>query len=140
LYLHTPIHPSATLRKKHQPTHGLIHSLLSSFSGEKHRSRIRCHAFLRKEKPVTYSFMFSLRNLRDRKNPHRTIPIQSGTTGHEFIHFLLSSLPEKNTVADLLSCFPTGRNTDRICSLLYRNVWNEMEIRGDSHERKTRAV
>ena len=43
------IHPSATLRKKHQPSHGLIHSLLSFFSGEKHRSRIRCHAFLRRK-------------------------------------------------------------------------------------------
>ena len=60
------------LRRKRQPSHGLIHSLLSSFSGEKHRSRIRCYAFLRKEKPVTYSFMLSSpESLGQEKNmPH----------------------------------------------------------------------
>ena len=60
----------------------------------KHRLRIRCHASLRKEKPAKYSFMLSLRNLRDKKNPYRTNPIQSRNTLHGFT---LMSFPKGKT-------------------------------------------
>ena len=101
---------------------------------EKSQPRIRNHAFPPKEKPATYSFMLSLRNLRDRKNPYRTNPIQSRSTLHEFTvifspkgkppathySFLLSSLecmvePRKTLRKrrDILfrTCFPSCENS-----------------------------
>jgi len=52
-----------------------------------YRLRIRCHASLRKEKHLLHIYScFLLRNIRNRKNPCRTIPIQSRNTLHGITH------------------------------------------------------
>jgi len=59
-----------------------------------------------KEKPATHSFMLPLRNLRDRKKPCRTNPIQSRTTGHGFT--LMFSPKGKNSYTLFVLAFFFG--------------------------------